>query len=89
LRRSNGAWLGSLLDIFFLEAKNLGKDTPMNASPVAKTYREQAELCFRLADMNNNHWMKSALQRHGADMLQIAQDLELSTKPTPRFYAAA
>jgi hypothetical protein len=39
--------------------------------------------------VTNNRWIKSALQRHGADTLQIAQDLEVSTQPTPRFYAAA
>jgi hypothetical protein len=61
----------------------------MNASPIAKTYRERAELCFRLADVTTNRWIKGALQRHGADMLQIAQDLEVSAEPTRRFYAAA
>jgi hypothetical protein len=59
----------------------------MKASPKAETYREQAKLCVRLADVTDDLWTKDALCRRCADMLQIAQDLE-ATEPTPRFYVA-
>jgi hypothetical protein len=61
----------------------------MNTSPIAETYRQRGKLCFRLADGTADLWIKDGLQRYGAEMLQIAKELEITTEPTSGPYVAA
>jgi len=64
-------------------------DRRRQQAPNAETYRERAQLCFRLADTTDDAWVRDALMRFGADMLQIAQELELIAEPAPPTHVPA